>query len=211
MLQWIDVAVFNELQSKAEFSGPPIQECVNIELTFHEIDPLIDGEPFGADVDGIGKTVNWFGVVDQHPFYLMNLTESPTPKTLMGASTFEILPSLKGLTPTFFKHITWINHYPDPALFSVFSEDRNGIRVEVYRSGSLEEADTTAFFLNEYSQSKQFYVDSSEDLDRTWLVMESRPDGEVEIGRYVDRLSAEYFALDYRSQSDHPIQVREAR
>lgn len=206
-IQWIDLNRFNEvLKTKYDKNNIFLEEKVSFELTFSDLDPILTATPYYSETEDIGKTVTWFAEVDGMLFYIMNFYESPFPKTILGAASFEILASLDSLAPIFFKHITWINNYPENAQFSVFSTNSNGLKVEVYRAENFEEADTTAYFLNHRAKSQNFYVDNSDDLNKKWLVKEKKADNSiVEIGRYADRLSAEQFVYDYHRNEKKDI------
>lgn len=207
MIQWLDLQHFLQLQKEFEKNASPLQEFVSIGLYFKELDSIINQTPYYAEDKEVGKTVTWFGYLKNQPFYLMSFHDSPYAKSILGASSFEILADLEELGASFFKNITWINHYPIEARFSVFTFDRQDIKTEVYRSDSKEEADTTAHFLNQRGQTDSFYVDIAENLDSKWLVIEQRDEEEFEIARYADRISAEYFLRDYKKNNSNPLRL----
>ena len=166
-IQWIDLNRFNEvLDSKYDKNRIFLEEKVSFELTFSDLDPFLTTTPYYSETEDIGKTVTWFGEVDGMLFYIMNFYESPFPKTILGAASYEILAKLDDLGQLFFKHITWINNYPETAQFSVFSTNSNGLKVEVYRAENFDEADTTCFFLNHRAKSQNFFVDNADDLTK---------------------------------------------
>ena len=208
-IQWLELKHFIELQAEFERSGNVLQENISVNLTFKEMDSIINRTPYYAEHDDVGKTVTWFAHLKNQAFYIMSFHDSPYPKTSVACGSFEILTELEDLGASFFKNITWINNYPENAVFSVFTYDRSDIKVEVYRADSKEEADTTAFFLNTRGQTDTFFVDVSEDLDLKWLVFEAKDGEELEIARYVDRLSAEYFVKDYRTKTKNKITLRQ--
>lgn len=211
MIQWIDLATFAGHQEILASQGRYIEENVSVMLSFTEIGSILETTPYYAEDPDVGKTVTWFGMVGKHPFYVMNFPDSTYPKTILGCLSHEVLAELEELGVMFFKNITWINHYPESAKFSVFNYDRSDIKVEVYRCESKEEADHTAFFLNTRGQTDTFFVDTAEEQNTTWLVLEERAEGDVEIGRYVDRLSAEYFAKDYRKENNTTLRLEQIK
>lgn len=211
MIQWIELAEFAGHQQMLDTQGKIIEENVSIMLSFTEIGSILETTPYYAEDPDVGKTVTWFGLSSGKPFYIMNFPDSSYPKTILGCVSHEILAELEELGAMFFKNITWINHYPNEAKFSVFSYDRSDIKVEVYRCEDKEEADHTAFFLNHHGQTDSFFVDTAEDQNTTWLVIEKSADGDIEIGRYVDRLSAEYFAKDYAETNNKDIRLEQVK
>jgi hypothetical protein len=211
MIEWIDLATFAGHQEILASQGKYIEENVSTMLSFNEIGSILETKPYYAEAEDIGKTVTWFGIINKQAFYVMNFPDSTYPKTILACLSHEILADLDELAAMFYKNITWINHYPAEAKFSVFSYDRNDIKVEVYRCETKEEADHTMFFLNTRGQTDTFFVDSAEEQNTTWLVIEERTDGNIEIGRYVDRLSAEYFAKDYRETNNTKIRLEQIR
>ncbi len=211
MIQWTDLATFAEHQQKLHDEHKFIEENVSIMLNFTEISSMLEHTPYYAEDDDIGKTVTWFAFVKNQPFYIMNFPDSTYPKTTLGCQSHEILADLAELGAMFFKNITWINHYPSNAKFSVFNFDRNDIKVEVYRCDTQDEAETTAFFLNHHGQTDTFFIDVSEEQNTTWLVLEERAEGDVEIGRYVDRLSAAYFAKDYAETNKTKLRLEQIK
>ncbi|MCB0280374.1 MAG: hypothetical protein KDD94_12775 [Calditrichaeota bacterium] len=208
-IRWLHVTEYNtiyeaEYTSKNRFH----EEQASFSLATDDFKSLIPVEPFVAEIDGIGLTLTCFGQVNNHLFYLMNFADSPFPKTILGTDTFEIMADLEELGHPLFQTVNWVNNYPDPASHSVYTIDDNGIKIEVYRALDKEEAKTTAFFFNHRGRTERFFVDAAENLNTSWQVVELTDQGEKEIGRYVDRLSAENFAMDYGKREAKKILVK---
>jgi hypothetical protein len=207
---WLELKDYNKVfESNYKKYNRFLEEVVSTELKLVDMQTIIESQPFQAESDDLGKTVIWFGMVEHDLFYIMNFIDSPYPKTVLGAESFELLAKLEELGPTFFKNITWIANMPNKASHSVYTFNRQDHICEVYRASEIEEANTTAYFLNKRGQCTHFYVDAAEDQNQTWLVMEQLDQGqEKEIGRYVHKLSAESFAFDYGIKNKKKILIK---
>jgi hypothetical protein len=208
-IQWLNVNDYNKnLEISYHSKGLHHEEMISLALDTTQIKDLLVPDPFLAEIEDVGLTATWFAKVNSELFYIMNFTDSPFPKTIIGAENFEILAHLTELAPEIYKYVRWINKYPEMATYSVFVLDENGANVEVYRAEEEEEALSTALMLNYRGKTDQFFVDKAENLRQIWLVMEKKETGDLEIGRYIDRLSAENFAIDYAKKEQKDVYVK---
>ena len=208
-IKWLNVNNYNKiLEEKYHSKGLHHEEMVSLSLDTSRLKELLAPDPFLAEIEDVGLTATWFAEVNNELFYIMNFADSPFAKTIIGAEKFEILAELIELAPDIYKFVRWINNYPEIARYSVFVLDENDAKVEVYRAEEEEEALSTALMLNYRGKTDQFFVARAENIQQIWLVMEKKESGDLEIGRYVDRLSAENFAIDYAKREQKDVYVK---
>jgi hypothetical protein len=137
----------------------------------------------------------------------MSHPEAERPMTILAANSHKILidTDIEFLGTEFFMNIRWIHGAIFNAKFSVFSKDDLGVELEVFRAKSEEDAEIMQAFLNIKSVSTAFYKKESDDLNLIWEVFEKF--SEKKIGESYDRVSAEYFGIEYQKKHNIPIFV----
>ena len=197
--EWITLAQFNE-QETALADG--LHEIATTSLTDTYFEPQIDSEAYLSEDPELGLSKTWFGKVNNQLFALMSHPNATLPMTVLAAESHLILADLVSLGSKFFSEIRWVSGNAFDATDSVFSKDDHGVTLEVFRAKSKDDAEKMGAFLNLKGMTTNFYVNTSDDLNQMWGIFEKF--SEEKVGETHDRVSAEYFGIEYTKKHNIP-------
>ena len=201
-IEWISIETFNELESKQSASGVFIEEAASLSLTDEFLEKRIPMDPYLSHDKEYGATKTWFGKVAEHIFVVMAHPEASRPLVIIGAESHSILADLNDFGAELYSSVRWIRGNIFDAKFSVFSKDDLGVDVEIFRGKSKEDAEIMSTFLNLRGKTISFYVNESDNLNLKWGIFEKF--SEEKVGESTDRVSAEYFGIEYTKKNNVP-------
>lgn len=204
-IEWISLETFNELESKKSANGIYVEEAASLSLTDEFLEKRIPMDPYLSQDEEYGSTKTWFGKVNEDIFVMMSHTEASRPLVIIGAESHSILADLQDFGAELYSSVRWIRGNIFDATFSVFSKDDLGVDVEIFRGKSKEDAETMSAFLNLRGKTIQFYIKESDNLNLKWGIFEKF--SEEKVGESTDRVSAEYFGIEYTKKNNVPTFV----
>lgn len=202
-IKWLELNSYNEYEkehygSKNRF----IDETLSFSLSDDYFEKIIDAAPYLTNDEEYGLTKTWFGKIGDDIFVLMVHPEAEKPFGILGAENYRILSKLDGLGYEFYTSIKWMRGNLFDATYSVFTKDNLGVELEIFRAKTNKDADSMAAFLNLRGKTVEFYAKESDDLNLHWGIFEKF--SEKLVGKSHDRVSAEYFGIEYTKKNNVP-------
>ena len=211
-IEWLDRATFwQRYDRELRPTGVGLDLELGVALTEDALRASISAEPeiAVAGEGDPGDVLIWYAAVGPVLLILKHYQHPDDPRITLinvspvsGGEPWHVLKALLNARPLV-TSLTSFENEPQNPVAAVTTTNDVGIPVEVYRSGSLDDANALRDWLHAQGARFEYQVEPPEARGKTWLIIRD-PQNAAVVGEYSTRLGCEMVA---RAMSLHDIEV----